>query len=200
MNQGRNWKEVSYSLFGGEGSFGNGASMRVTPVGAFFADDILAVRTNAALSAEVTHAHPEAAAGAIAVSLAAAYAYRLREKETPTPTEFMELVVKGVPDSMTRRGILKAIEVPSETPTWEVARLLGSGQQVTTQDTIPYAIWCAAHYISDYENALWNTVAGYGDMDTTCAIVGGIVVMFTGERAIPPDWIESREELPTLPL
>src|SRR5437899_2485831 len=34
------WREESRSLFGGEGSFGNGSAMRVAPLGAYFADDL----------------------------------------------------------------------------------------------------------------------------------------------------------------
>ena len=47
------------------------------------------------------------------------------------------------------------------------------------------ALWCAARYLDDYEEALWLTVSGLGDRDTTCAIVGGIVACCTGSVAIP---------------
>jgi ADP-ribosylglycohydrolase len=42
-------------------------------------------------------------------------------------------------------------------------------------DTVPYAIWCAARHLDDLVEALWATVSVGGDIDTTCAIVGGIV-------------------------
>ena len=197
---GEEWSTVATNLFGGEGSFGNGASMRVAPVGGYFADDILEVRRNAAFSAEVTHTHPEAAAGAIAVALAAAWAARMRHIEVPTPGEFIEKVVKGVPDSVTRRGILKAQEIPPLATPSDAASILGCGQQITTQDTVPFVIWCAAHFLEDYENALWNTVSAFGDMDTTCAMVGGIVVLYTGIEGIPKRWLAKREPLPDLPI
>jgi ADP-ribosylglycohydrolase len=197
---GEEWHDVASNLFGGEGSFGNGASMRVAPVGAYFAEDILEVRKNAALSAEVTHTHPEAAAGAIAVALAAAWAARMRHIEVPTPGEFIEKVVKGVPDSETRRGILKAQEIPPLATPSDAAVILGCGQQITAQDTVPFVIWCAAHFLEDYENALWNTVSAFGDMDTTCAMVGGIVVLYTGIEGIPKQWLTQREPLPDLPI
>src|SRR5258708_20643718 len=37
------WKELSEALFRGTGSFGNGAAMRVAPLGAYFADGFAAV-------------------------------------------------------------------------------------------------------------------------------------------------------------
>lgn len=76
---GDSWRDVAPALFGGNGSFGNGAAMRVAPLGAYFADDVERVADMAERSAVVTHAHPEAAAGAIAVAVATAYAARSHE-------------------------------------------------------------------------------------------------------------------------
>ncbi len=39
IRDGEDWRDVAGSLFAGQGSFGNGAAMRVAPLGAFFADD-----------------------------------------------------------------------------------------------------------------------------------------------------------------
>jgi hypothetical protein len=56
---------------------------------------------------------------------------------------------------------------------------------LSAQDTVPFALWCAARHLDDYAEALRLTVSGLGDRDTTCAIVGGIVACFTGEEGIP---------------
>ncbi len=61
---------------------------------------------------------------------------------------------------------------------------------------MPFALWCAAHHLDDYESALWATVSGLGDRDTTCAIVGGIVVSFVGAEGISELWLDRREALP----
>jgi ADP-ribosylglycohydrolase len=68
---------------------------------------------------------------------------------------------------------------------------------VTAPDTVPFALWCAARHLGSYEDALWATVSGLGDRDTTCAIVGGIVVMSAGVRSIPAEWLEHREQIPS---
>src|SRR3954469_8204964 len=78
FREGEPWHEAASRLFDGEGSYGNGAAMRVAPVGAYFADDVDAAVAHARRSAVVTHTHPEAVAGAIAVAAAAAWAWRLR--------------------------------------------------------------------------------------------------------------------------
>jgi ADP-ribosylglycohydrolase len=49
---------------------------------------------------------------------------------------------------------------------------------------------------NDYEAALWATAAGLGDVDTTCAITGGIVAARTGIDAAPALWLNLREPLP----
>jgi ADP-ribosylglycohydrolase len=68
---GMAWRDASRQLFGGEGSRGNGAAMRVAPLGAYFAEDTDRAATEAERSAVVTHAHLEAVAGAVAVAVGA---------------------------------------------------------------------------------------------------------------------------------
>jgi ADP-ribosylglycohydrolase len=200
IHRGEKWETVAGGLFNGEGSFGNGASMRVAPVGAFFANEMNAVIENARKSAQVTHAHPEAAAGAIAVATAAALAHRLRNETIPDVHEFIGLILPNVPESYTRSGIMRARGLHPDASVRKVASEVGNGSQVTTMDTVPYVLWCAGRYLSDFEEALWHTVSGGGDLDTTCAMVGGIVACFVGKEGIPKEWIARRETLPDLPI
>ena len=76
---------------------------------------------------------------------------------------------------------------------------LGTGQRVISSDTVPFALWCAARHLASYAEALWTTVAGLGDRDTTCAIVGGIVSLSAGAASIPEEWSSATEALPPLP-
>jgi ADP-ribosylglycohydrolase len=191
------WRASARSLFGGQGSFGNGSAMRVAPLGAYFADDLDAVVEQAARSAEVTHAHAEASAGAIAVALAAAEAWSAREAgECPDPQTFITRVAERVPESVVRQGIVLAIGLSPEADVLDAAEALGTGRLVTCPDTVPFTLWCAARHLDNYEEALWTTVSGLGDRDTTCAIVGGIVAGYTGVEGILAEWRETREPLP----
>lgn len=63
-------------------------------------------------------------------------------------------------------------------------------------DTVPFALWCAVHFLADYEAALWCCCDVGGDVDTTCAMVGGIVAGAVGIEGIPVLWREAREPLP----
>jgi ADP-ribosylglycohydrolase len=84
----------------------------------------------------------------------------------------------------------------------EAAYELGNGSQVTAQDTVPFAAWAAATFLDDYPAAITACVQAGGDVDTTGAIVGGIVVACTGtgdrpgSRGVPREWINQREPLP----
>ena len=189
------WKRIAPALFKGRGSFGNGAAMRIAPLGAYFADDLATLTTQAELSAELTHRHPEGIAGAIAVALAAALAWR--HKNSPISAhDFLQEIRQRTPSSEVQLGIGKALALPNGTTVAAAVAALGNGAEVSAQDTVPFCLWAAAHHLDDYQDALWTTVSGLGDRDTTCAIVGGIVAMSAGFESIPKSWLESREPIP----
>jgi ADP-ribosylglycohydrolase len=75
--------------------------------------------------------------------------------------------------------------------------MLGNGYRISAHDTVPYVLWCAGQFLDNYEEALWQTASGLGDVDTTCAMVGGIVALYTDVEAIPKEWLEKRESLPS---
>lgn len=195
------WREAAPALFDGQGSFGNGAAMRVAPVGAYFADDLDAVIENARRSALVTHAHPEAAAGAIAVALAAALLGQARGASSAwNGRDFLKQILDLTPRSEVQEGIRHARGMLDEDDVREAAAVLGTGERVTAQDTVPFCLWCAARHPDSFEDALWLTVSGLGDRDTTCAIVGGIVAAGSGSEGIPAAWLQAREPLPDWPF
>ncbi len=198
LRAGQDWRHAAYALFGGQGSFGNGAAMRVAPLGAFFADDLHAVIAHATRSAEVTHAHPEAIAGAIAVAVAAALAWQLRQQEQVVRgAAFLAQVVPYIPPSSVREKVQLLQNIPADADIWQVVREVGNGSNVTAQDTVPFVLWCAAQQLTNYVEAIWFTASGLGDIDTNCAMVGGIVASYTGGEGIPAEWLRRREPLPT---
>lgn len=197
LQMGFPWQTAARQLFNGQGSFGNGSAMRVPPVGAYFADDLDAVVENALLSSQVTHAHPEAGAGAIAVAAATAVACQMAlEKYIIKGKAFIDLLLPHIPESEVKEGVIKASEFPADTPMPTIILEIGNGTRVTAQDTVPYVLWCAAHHLENYEEAVWFTASGFGDIDTNCAMVGGIVAGYVGKEGIPIEWLGYREELP----
>ena len=73
---GLTYEEAARSLFGGQGSQGNGAAMRVAPLGLFF-HDAPDLYDKAAAAAAITHAHPLAQDGAAVQAAAVAMAVHL---------------------------------------------------------------------------------------------------------------------------
>jgi ADP-ribosylglycohydrolase len=195
LRAGASWQAASYGQFSSQGSYGNGAAMRASVLGAWFAENLNDVAEQARLSAQVTHSHREGTAGAIAVAIAAAFAC---VEDGLTGQDFITAVADCTPDSEVRTGLLHAAAMNTDTPIEQVVDALGNGSRVTAHDTVPLALWCAAHHLTDYQRALWLTVSALGDRDTTCAIAGGIVSCRVGYHGMPPAWLSRREDLPVL--
>lgn len=194
---GDHWAQTARALFDGAGSYGNGGAMRAAPIGAYFADDLDAVVEHARASAEVTHAHPEGQAGAVAVALAAAYAVTPKRA---SGASLLDFVIEGTPEGETRAWLEVARSLPAGSSVRFAARTLGTGAQVSAMDTVPFSLWCAQRHLRDFEEAMWATVEGLGDRDTTCAIVGGVVVLASGRQALPEAWREAREPIDEEPV
>lgn len=185
---GQPWEAAASALFAGEGSKGNGGAMRAAPIGAFFHDDLSRVVSEAVTSARVTHAHAEGQAGAVAVAVAAAELCR-----GARGTELLTRVLERTPPGATRDGLHVASRLPLTESVHEAAALLGTGRNVLAEDTVPFSLWCAARHADDsFEEAMWTTVSGLGDRDTTCAIVGGVVAV---RQSPPSTWLQAREPL-----
>lgn len=191
LRRGADWRDAARGLFGGAGSFGNGGAMRAAPVGAWFHDDLDRVVAEARRSAEVTHAHAEGVAGAVAVATAAAIALRGKERQV-TRMELLRGVLEHMPGGFTRSAIARALGVADGTDPFEAARVLGDGAKVTAHDTVPLCLWIAGGHLDSYTDAISATIPVAGDIDTCCAIVGGIVAL---RDPPPPSWIAAREPL-----
>lgn len=195
--KGRNWREVSSGAFKGMGSMGNGAAMRVGPLGAWFYDSPEKAAEQARLSAEVTHWHIEGKAGAIAVAVAASFAasWGLNDTVQGNRHRLIADVLGHVPDSMTKDVLQQASRIPESASSQDAAADLGCGEQILSQDTVPFCLWSAQKHLRNYPDALWATASAFGDIDTNCAIVGSLVSVAVGKQGVPSDWLLSREPL-----
>ena len=184
------WRSLAPALFGGQGSYGNGAAMRAAPLGAFYADNYEMAVKQARLSALVTHSHPEGVAGAVAVAIAAAWLAR------PQPwarKHFFETILLWTPTGLTHQGIQRASELGTDVKAEKAARILGNGHEVASQDTVPFCLWSAAVDPSDFPATFWRSLRAGGDQDTICAIACGIVAART---PAPAEWVQRREPFP----
>jgi ADP-ribosylglycohydrolase len=193
VREGGDWRELSAALFNGQGSWGNGAAMRIAPLGAWYAGDPEQATHQAEISAYPTHQHREAVVGAMAVAAAAALAGS--PGGPPSAEALLDGVIALVPKSAVAAGLRRARDMLDYGDAATVAAVLGCGRRTTAHDTVPFALWSAARALGDYERAFWTTAQVGGDVDTTCAIVGGIVA---ADRAVAPpaEWTARTEPLP----
>ncbi|WP_089155715.1 ADP-ribosylglycohydrolase family protein [Micromonospora sp. NBS 11-29] len=200
IRTGTPWPVAAASAFDGQGSCGNGAAMRVAPLGAWHADSTRRAADAARACAEVTHAHPEGVAGAVAVAVAASLAARARlDGDRPEPARLLTTVAAALdPAGEVHRGVRRAAALLGH-PAAEVVDAVGNGSRVTAQDTVPFTLWVAATLLHDYPAAIRACVEAGGDVDTTAAIVGGIVAAHAGvgtPGGVPEGWLAAREPLP----
>ena len=166
-------------------SFGNGAAMRVSPVGWAF-DSLEETLDAAAESSRVTHDHPEGIKGAQATAAAVFLARTTHDKNV-------------VRDEVTRRFC------------YDLGRTLADIRptyvfNATCQRTVPEAI-TAFLEAEDFEDAIRNAISLGGDADTLACIAGGIAHAYFGAlpaeltapalRAVPetllPTWLRFQE-------
>lgn len=193
VREGGDWRELAAALFKGQGSWGNGAAMRIAPLGAWYAGDPEQATHQAEISAYTTHQHREGVVGAMAVAAAAAFA--AAPDGPPGAEALLDGVIDLVPKSAVGAGLRRARDMLDYGDPGTVAAVLGCGRRTTAHDTVPFALWSAARSLGDYEQAFWTTAQVGGDVDTTCAIVGGVIA--AGKAGAPPtEWVERTESLP----
>jgi len=201
IGEGQNWRDVSKNAFDGQGSMGNGAAMRVCPIGAYYFDDFQQAKEAATRSAEITHANIEAIAGAIAIAIGTALTTKMKvENCVLQPHEFIDAIIAELPDTDKKSKIATSKTVSINYHIETVKSILGNGSNMTSQDTVPFAIWCAAHHLENFEDALWKAVSILGDRDTICAMVAGMVIMTSKSEKVPTEWIAAVEKIETCPF
>ncbi|MGW7517095.1 ADP-ribosylglycohydrolase family protein [Streptomyces sp. NPDC054796] len=205
------WRELASALFDGRGSWGNGAAMRVAPLGAWYAGDPESALREAERSAFVTHQHREAVTGTMAVAAAASLVAGAAGStagagstggmedagEPLTGALLLERVRDLVPRSAVQAGIRRARDMLDYGDVGTVAAVLGCGRRTSAHDTVPFTLWAVARHLGDYEGAFWATAQAGGDVDTTCAIVGGVIASAGPAGAPPRAWTRSTERLPS---
>ncbi len=140
-------------------SFGNGAAMRISPVG-FFCENEQQVKNVAKAVTEISHNHPEGIKGAQATALAVFLArkgwYKQDIKKRITNEYYPELA------DMTCDNIRENYYFDA-----------------SCQGTVPQALTCFFD-ATDFEDTIRNAISLGGDSDTLAAIAGGVSEAYYG--------------------
>ncbi len=197
--EGKTYAEVAKTLYGGEGSFGNGAAMRIAAVGLFFhdADDLYEA---ARRSATVTHAHPIGVDGAAVQARAVAQAVTLDPAE-PFPTaDFLHgLLETARTPEMEEELVAVRDAVREDVAPGRAIRRLGAG--VAVHQSLPFALFAFLRHPHDFEACLLCAALNGGDRDTLGAMACAVSGAYLGVEAIPQPWrekLENREHIESL--
>jgi ADP-ribosylglycohydrolase len=198
LRAGVAWHQVSRVVFE-KGSFGNGAAMRVSPVGLFFHHDLEALREAAMDQANVTHTHPLGEWGAVMQASCVGLALLQDPKKSLTKEkiiiELREILWPGPVEYQKALNEMENIFAQGKkVETRVIARRLGNG--VEAHRSVPSASYVAMAYSPDFQDAIRAAISLGGDTDTIAGMVGAIVGAHVGERGLPVEWIEQLEEGP----
>ena len=173
-----------------EGSFGNGAAMRVAPVGLLYHDDPRMLRDVAYNCAGITHSHELGLEGAALQACAVALAV-LADPQDIKQTEFLgtlRMFAKPGPYQEKLKTVIRLLELGAEKE--EVVARLGTGGSAL--ESVPTAIYAFLANRS-FKAALIYAVSLGGDADTIGAMTGAIAGACYGIGGIPSQWRETVE-------
>ena len=196
LRAGLKWHQVGRMVFE-NGSFGNGAAMRVSPVGLFYHRDLDKIQEEAIKQANITHVHPLGQWGAVMQACCAGLAVSQDPKgpfkKEQMVTNLREVLWRGQIEYM--KALNKIEEIVAQEKKLQarqVVQVFGNG--VEALFSVPSACYIAITYSPDFCDAVQAAISLGGDTDTIAGMVGAIVGAHVGEKGIPADWTEQLED------
>jgi poly(ADP-ribose) glycohydrolase ARH3 len=186
MEEGRDYRQVAEQHFPG-GSFGNGAAMRIAPVGLLFRQDHRRLLEQARLSALPTHLHPLGIEGAQLLALAVALCSSMERFDRAG--FFAELL--GACEAGEYWSKIEAagqIQAPED--------LAALGNRIEALHSVPTAIASFALSPESFEATVSNVIFLGGDTDTLAAMAGALSGAYLGVGRLPGRLIGLLESSP----
>jgi poly(ADP-ribose) glycohydrolase ARH3 len=179
------WHTLAATIFPG-GSLGNGAAMRVAPVGLLFHDDLDRVAAEAAASARPTHLHPIGIEGAQLIAVAVALALRGSGIPFDRAAFYDQLLARAATEEF-RFQLERAA-------TWEPTDPVGQfGSSLPAHESVVTAIACFAATPDDYLSVVSGALTLGNDTDTLAAMAGGICGARLGAGGLPRHLLQKLE-------
>jgi len=186
MEDGRDYRQVAEQHFPG-GSFGNGAAMRVAPVGLLFRDDHRRLWEQARLSALPTHLHPLGIEGAQLLALAVALCTSMERFDHAS---FFAELLKACESGEYRAKLEQAARVQAPED------LAGLGNRIEALHSVPTAIASFALTPESFEATISNVIFLGGDTDTLAAMAGALSGAYIGASRLPSRLVGLLESSP----
>lgn len=188
LERGVPWDQAAASLFGGTGSFGNGAAMRVAPVALFGHPDTRLVASLARDTAFITHTNPEGIDGAICQAVAVDRVLALTPDTVVEPGELIRAISPFLTTDVFRDKLSYLATSIGSHDIEDLAAALGTG--ISAQTSVPTALACFLINTDSFPDTIKAAISIGGDTDTIAAMAGAISGARLGLGAIPERWLE----------
>ncbi len=188
--RGEPWDRIGEKIYHG-GSYGNGAAMRIAPVGVLYHDDIELLREVVYRSSQITHSHELGKEGAALQAYAVAVALGMQPISAFDAKAFLSKLIEFAQHTAYKEKLLRAKRLLRVNDVSVIAGELGHG--VEAFNSVPAAIFCFASRASSFEDAVLFAVRLGGDTDTIAAMTGAISGAYLGAEGIPRQWYSKLE-------
>jgi poly(ADP-ribose) glycohydrolase ARH3 len=182
IEQGVPWGSAAKKLFGGLGSYGNGAAMRVAPAALLAFPDLDRVALLARQTSMITHGHELGIEGAVLQATAIALLLG-----TPRggldPDGILSTLGVHVGSSEYRARLERVRTLPHNAPLDAVVAELGTG--VAAIESVPTALYTFLRNRDSFVGTATYAVSLGGDTDTIASMACALSGAFLGEEAIP---------------
>lgn len=195
LEEGVPWDRAAASLFGGTGSYGNGAAMRVAPVALFAHPDTNTVAALARNTAIVTHTHHEGIDGAVGQAVAVDRLLARHPDDKLDAAKLIEEIQPHLATAIFRDKLSYLATSIGHRNRKDLAQVLGCG--IAAHSSVPTALACFLSHPRSFPDAIKTAISLGGDTDTIAAMTGALSGAYLGIGAIPAHWkdVESSQVL-----
>jgi len=192
-------------------SGGNGATMRIAPVGLFYCKDPKALKTAAIKTSIITHSHSAASAGAVVIARAIAYLIDKNPNTGLSVDDFFNVIINSISNSQDEiwkefieilyklksnlnipleSGLIKFSQAGVKSP-YFIEEYLGQAfVHPYTISTVVCSIFIFLKNLSSFKDCILELATAGGDSDTVGAIGGSLAGTYFGLENIPPKLIK----------
>ncbi len=185
IQAGEAWDKASENLYPG-GSYGNGAAMRIAPVGLFYYDDPQKLREVAYQSGHITHAHVLGKEGAALQAYAVGLATTMNPDSPFEREAFLTQLSDFAEQDIYKEKLQRMESLWNDPDRTKIASNLGNG--IEAFNSVPAAVFSFLTHPTSFEKAVVYAISLGGDTDTIGAMTGAISGAYLGLEAIPDKW------------
>lgn len=192
IRNGQPWNRPAKLAFNSQGSYGNGAAMRICPAALLYHTDLTQLQQIVEQISIITHTHQLGIEGAILQAAAVALATQ-RDPETFNPKEHIEKLLNLSLSPIFKQKLVKIKEYLTNPPTVDIV-IQELGVNITAPGSVPMAIFNFLNSPFDFHDVLFSSITCGGDTDTIACMAGAIVGALLGVDKIPTLWIQQVED------